>query len=118
MADISISREQLLAEVEETLRTTPPKATRRHDTDENLRWLGRAGNIIDLWQPGKNQLFNEYLRQYHKLMAHESTEGFRQITILLHQEQNDLLMRTLGPANVAIAQARVFEYFDEVSKCL
>jgi hypothetical protein len=117
MAD-TITREQLLAEAEEILRTTPPRATRRHDSDENLRWLGRVGNFIDLWQPAKTKLFDEYLSQYHSVLANQSNEGFRKITVLLHRAQNELRMRTFGPTNIAISQGRVFEYFDEVRKWL
>ena len=49
----TIPQEQLLAELEDLLRTMPNEATIRHDTDENFSWLGRAAAIIERWNESK-----------------------------------------------------------------
>jgi hypothetical protein len=47
MADTLPTQEQLLAELEDLLRTMPPKETLGLVTDENLAWLGRAAAVIE-----------------------------------------------------------------------
>jgi hypothetical protein len=111
-----ITRVHLLAEIEDLLRTMPPRETIRHETSENLSWLGRIAAAIELWNPIKNIQFRGALRKFHHLMAREAGEGFREIIILLNQARSDLRLRTLGPSNVAIAQGSVFDYFDELRK--
>ena len=41
-----MEKEQLLAEVEDTIRTMPPRGTIRHETTENFDWFGRAVAVI------------------------------------------------------------------------
>jgi DNA invertase Pin-like site-specific DNA recombinase len=117
MAD-TVTDEQLLAELEDLLRTMPKEATIRHDIDENFGWLGRAAAIIERWSPSKGALFNESLAKFHEIMARPSHEGFREIRVLIHQARSDLRMRTIGPTNMAITQGRVFDYFDELRKVI
>ena len=117
-AGAAIDREQLLAEIEEVLRTVPPKATILDDSEENFGWFGRAAAAVEHWDQLKIPFFNFALSQFHSQMASTSTKGFRQIMVVLHQAQNDLRMRTLGPMNIAIGQGRVFEYFDELRKTI
>ena len=41
-----MNQEELLGEVEDILRTMPPRETLRHPTDENFAWLGRVSAVI------------------------------------------------------------------------
>jgi uncharacterized membrane protein YccC len=100
----TVTQEQLLAALEDLLRTMPNEATIRHDTEENFSWLGRAAAIIEQWSEAKGVLFNQYLTKFHDPVARPSHEGFRQMRVLLHQARNDLRMRTIGPINIAINQ--------------
>jgi hypothetical protein len=68
----TITQEQLLAELEDLLRTMPNVATIRHDTDENFSWLGRAAAIIEQWREPKGVVFHEYLTKFHDIMARPS----------------------------------------------
>jgi hypothetical protein len=108
----------LLAEVEDVLRTLPPFATIRHDTQDNLCWLGRAASVIERWEPSKAVIFSQYMTQFHDRMATVSTAGYRQIIVMLHQAHSDLRMRTLGPLSVAVGQGMVYEYFEEIRKLI
>jgi hypothetical protein len=56
-----LNKEQLLAEVEDIITTMPPRATIRHDTQENVNWFGRASAAIENWNPSKSALVKEYL---------------------------------------------------------
>ncbi|MFH1992664.1 MAG: hypothetical protein ABIK98_09690 [Pseudomonadota bacterium] len=58
-----MTKEQLLAEIEDLLRSMPPRQTIRHEIDKNLSWLGRASALIEQWSPPKALLFREYLNQ-------------------------------------------------------
>jgi hypothetical protein len=118
MADTSPTQEQLLAEVEDLLRTMPTKETLRQSTDQSLAWLGRAAAIVEQWKPLKIVLFNFAVGKFTSVFPDESSVGFREIMVLLHQVRNDLRMRTVGPTNVALAQGGVFDYFDEVRKTI
>lgn len=90
----SLTHSSLLrAELEEVLRTVPPLTTRRHETPENLAWLGRAANIIERWEPARAGAFAQLNRQFQSRNAHEANEAFRQMMVLLQQAQHDLRIR-------------------------
>lgn len=111
-----LTNEQLLAEIEDILRTMPPRPTIRHETEENFSWLGRVSAAVEQWDPPKAIPLRGYLDQFHSVMAREAGEGLRKVMTLLHQARNDLRMKTLGPMNVAVGHGMVFDYFDEIRK--
>jgi hypothetical protein len=113
-----MTKEQLLAEVEDLLRTTPPRATIREETEENLAWLGRLSAVIENWDSSKCISVTRYVSQIQMLTGFAVSEGFAGLRILLHQARSDLRMQTLGPANVAVPHGMVFDYFDEIRKVI
>ena len=110
--------EELLAEVEDILRSMPDRATLRHPTDENFAWLGRVSALIEAWNPVKAIPLGAAMDQFHGVMARDAQEGSRKIQTLLHQARHALRMKTIGPVNSAIGQGRIFDYFDEVRKII
>ncbi len=113
-----MTKEQLLAEIEDLLRTMPPRATIRHETDENLAWLGRVSAVIEAWNQPKILLLHQSLTQLHDPLAFHRSAGFRNLMTLLHQARHDLRMRTVGPTNVAVPRGMIFDYFDEIRKII
>lgn len=114
-----MTKEQLLAEIEDVLRTMPPRATIRHETQENLAWLGRLSAVIENWDATKAiVLLPGYLDQFLGIDARNAAQGFRKIMTLLHQARHDLRMETLGPINIAVPHGMVFDYFDEIRKTI
>jgi hypothetical protein len=109
-----IKPEDLLAEVEDILRTMPPRATLRLDTPENLSWLGRVVAIIARWNPAQGVSARAYLAQFHGTGATDVERGYRGLMNLLNEARGDLRMTTLGPVNTAIGHGLVFDYFDEI----
>ena len=107
---------QLLAEVEDVLRSVPPRETLRHETNENFSWLGRAAAVIQEWDLPRMISWNQAVARFHDRMGPTSTLGYREIMVLLNQAQHDLRMKTTGPLTIAIGQGRVFEYFNELRK--
>ena len=113
-----MSKERLLAELEDLLRTAPPRDTLKQDTAENIAWLGRASAVVHLWNLPNVALFRMYLDELHDLNFINSGNGYRNLMTMLHQARHELRMETVGPVNVAVQRGMVFDYFDEVRKIL
>lgn len=111
-----LTPEQMLAEVEDLLRSMPPRETIRRELRENFSWLGRAAAIVSMWDPITGVRFGGYLTELAGVMAQGTTEAFRKIIVTLHQVQHDLRMRTVGPVSVAASQGAHFAYFDAIKK--
>lgn len=113
-----MTNEELLGEVEDILRTMPPRETLRHPTDDNFAWLGRVSAFVEAWNLPKSIPLGTAMNQFHGQMARDAQEGFRKIITLLHQARQDLRMKTIGPVNAAVGHGQVFDYFDEVRKLI
>jgi hypothetical protein len=113
-----MTNEELLGEVEDILRTMPPRETLRHPTDENFAWLGRASAFVEAWNSPMSIPLSFAMNQFHGQMARDAQEGFRKIMTLLHQARQDLRMKTVGPVSSAMGYGQVFDYFDEVRKII
>ena len=113
-----LTDEQLLAEVEDILRTMPPRETLRHSTAENFGWLGRVGALVEAWKLPKSLYLRPAIDQFHGQSARDAEEGFRKIVTLLHEARHALRMKTVGPLNAAVGRGSVFDYFDEVRKII
>lgn len=115
----SLNKEQLLIEIEDIIRTMPPRPTIRHVIPENVAWFGRLSAAIEKWNSTKSALVKGNLDLFFSNgNARETAHGFTKLLMLLHQAQNDLRMETLGPTNVAIPHKMSFEYFDEIRKII
>jgi hypothetical protein len=113
-----MTNEELPGEVEDILRTMPPRETLRHPTDENFAWLGRVAAFVEAWNSVKSIALTAAMDQFQGQMARDAQEGFRKIVTLLHQARQDLRMKTVGPVNAALGHGQVFDYFDEVRKII
>jgi hypothetical protein len=113
-----VRNEDLLAEFEDIIRSQPPYATIRHNTPENLGWVGRAVAAIAAW----NMLSGTQARGYAKAMRHpmarESNEGLEALVGLIYEARSSLRLATVGPVNTSIGQGLVFDYFDEIRKLI
>ncbi|SRR5712692_1509938 len=113
-----IEKEQLLAEIEDVLRTMPPPGTLRHQTQENYAWLGRLSALIEAWSPTKGRLVANALTQLRGTTAQDVSQGFGSMMTILHQARHDLRMQTVGPLSISIQHRMVFDYFDEIRKMI
>jgi hypothetical protein len=113
-----LSREQIVVQIDDVIRTMPPRQTLRHETDENLAWLGRVSAAITAWSQARSLVLPQYISQFSSMNAHESGIAFRGIMILLHEARHQLMMETQGPTNIAVAGGRFFDYFDEIRKII
>ena len=111
MADIS--KEQLLAEVEDLLRTMPQL---QQATGETLSWLGRAAAVIHQWDTAQAVAFDGAVCKLGMINYVSKLQGEHSIVTMLHRARHDLRMQTVGPATVVVGQGSVFDYFDEVRR--
>ena len=95
----------------------PPRATIRHDTQENVAWFGRVSAAIENWNLSKSVLVKESLELFFGTgHARETATGFTKLLVLLHQAHHDLRLEMVGPATLAFPGGRMFDYFDETRK--
>jgi len=113
-----MTREQLLAEIEDLVRSTPPLKTIREGTEDGHAWLGRVSAAIERWKRAKRIHLTQFLSDIHGFYEPTATSGFASLRTLLHQARSDLRMQTLGPANMAVPHGMVFDYFDEIRKII
>ena len=111
--------EQLLAEVENLLRTMPALASIRSGAKENYSWLGRACAVIERWNAAKGIMFSAYATRLNGPTLGVDPEPFyRNMLTMMHQARADLQFQTVGPLTIAVAQGSYFDYFDELRKVI
>jgi hypothetical protein len=113
-----MTKERLLVEIEDLLRTVPPRPTIRHGTEENLSWFGRASAIVEQWKPETGNIMRTYVERIHGVTARDAVVALSSIFMLLEQARHDLRLQTLGPVNLSLAHGMVFDYFDEIRKVI
>lgn len=113
---LEITPERLLVEVEDVLRTLPPRATLRHDTEQNFSWFGRAAAVLQHWTPSLSERVTNYAINIRSNDARKAGTAIDLLITLLHQARHDLQMRTSGPLSVMIPRAAPYEYFEEIRK--
>ena|ERR1700722_6676385 len=111
-----MTKEQLLAEVEDLVRTMPPESTADELSNDNFSWFGRLSAVITAWNPTKAVFLMTYQNQFRSFAMRSS--GYAKILMLLHEARHDLRMQTTGPISVALPHGEVFQYFDEIRKII
>ena len=90
-----VSKAALLTEVEDLLKAIPPRATIRHETQENRNWFGRASAAIGRWDPSKSVAVEEHLGLFFSNRhVRETAPGLTKLLVLLEQAQADLRLET------------------------
>jgi hypothetical protein len=113
------SDEQILVEVEDILRTMPPRQSLGNSDPDVLAWIGRASAIVHAWNPTRAMVvFDGHVRNLGASSSREYDEGYRGVVTTLNQVRHDLRMKSSGPLTVAIGQGSVFDYFDEIRKVI
>lgn len=114
----TVSPEQLLAEVDDLLRTMPERATIRHDLDANLAWFGRAAAIVQEASARLGIAFSGHLSTFWGTQnALEAQRTLRLMLTELHQVRHALRLQ-VGPVAVAVEHGAVFDYYDEIRRAL
>jgi hypothetical protein len=110
---------QLLAEIEDVLRTMPPMHEFGSSAPEHFAWLGRASAAVAAWNPLKaTAQFELHVAKMNSTMGHDVEAGGRAVLTMLHQARHDLRMKSVGPLTISVDTGAVFDYFDEVRKVI
>ena len=113
-----MDKEDILANLEDLLRTMPSRREIRTNNSDVLIWIGRAAAIISEWRPAVEPKFSRFIDGLNDSHAIDSQAAFRGLFILLNQARSDLQMKTMGPLNIALSGSSHFEYFDEIRKII
>lgn len=113
----------LLLEIEEIIRSMPSQRDLSANVQKCLPWLGRASAAMNAWDSIRSIAHFEPLVQHYSHVSAQSLNvsfgpTHQSMLVLLHQAQNDLRLKTIGPLSVGIPSGRVFEYYDEVRKLI
>jgi predicted nucleotide-binding protein len=97
-----LNRALLLAEIEDVIRTMPPRETISHETQENLGWFGRVSAVIAQWDPSKVTLMREQLALFFSNRhARERGFGLTRLIALLNEAHAELRMERAGMSRTA-----------------
>ena len=110
-----LTKEQLLAEVEELLRSMPPITDFIGDQHEKAAaWFGRFSAVIQAWDFRRAVDLALAQQQLSTLVG--LNPGYYRVVALLNEARHNLRMETVGPLSVAVAHGEVFDYFDELRR--
>src|SRR5882762_2224948 len=109
-----LTKEQLLAEVEDLLRNVPPLDEMAGSS--GLSWLGRFSAVIRTWDFKRSAEVMLAQQQLESISPGMNANGHRRIVTLLNEARYSLRMDTVGPLSVSVAHGQVFDYFDEVRR--
>ena len=105
---------QLLAEIEDTIRTVP----RDFSHPEAVSWVGRATSLLKRWAPGRSIIIDSYARGSLGISDLLASSNFQSVLMLLHEARHDLRLDEVGPLSTVVEKGQIFDYFDEVRKLL
>jgi hypothetical protein len=107
--------EQLLAEVDDLLRTSPHTNSRDGADEERLIWIGRAATALDRWDHTRWLLYTKSIEDAQRPTLVEQVLGLRTLRVWLYRAQADLRF-TAGRQGIVLPQGHTFDYFEEVRK--
>jgi hypothetical protein len=113
---VPLTKEQLLAEVEDLLRNVPPFHEMRGDN--GLAWFGRFSAVIRSWDFSRAAEVMLAQQELGAMTPSMNNNGYCRIVALLNEARHTLRMDTVGPLSVPVAHGQVFDYFDEVRRLI
>jgi hypothetical protein len=113
-----VEKAQLLAEVEDILRSVPSREGFEKRSEGSISWVGRAAAAISRWETPRTYMVDTAVDDINKsLDMVRNAKGRAKLTSLLHQARADLRME-VGPLSVVVEKGQVFDYFDELRKVI
>jgi hypothetical protein len=115
MYDREKEARETLYEIEELIRTRPPKSTIRHDSDENIEWLGRAQAVVRRWDQAKSISFEMDVKSIHSPIGQGSV-GYLNVLILLNMARYDLKMFVEPTTDIVVEAGKTYQYFEHIRR--
>ena len=110
----NVLRAQLLAEIEDTIRSYTGNA----DDPAFVAWVGRAAMLLKRWGPSRSMLIDSHARGAFGVSGMLADSDTTTLLMLLHEARQDLRLNEVGPLSAAIDRGAVLDYFEEVRKVL
>ncbi len=108
-----MTKDQLLAEIEDILRNAPTLDSPYRNRETNVAWLGRVASVIAQWEVTHTTAADHYIHNINGAGGGIFVnEGFLSLMSLLHEARHDLRLKTVGPLSVAVGSGLPFDYFD------
>ena len=105
---------QLLAEIEDTIRTVPKDFSH----PEAVSWIGRAVSLLKRWSPRRAVTIDSHARGSLGISDLLASSNFQSVLMLLHEARHDLRLSEVGPLSTVVEKGQTFDYFDEIRKLL
>ena len=113
----SLSPSQLLAEIEDVIRTAPVGDYRLGQPDA-LGWIGRAAALVKRWNMTKGVFFDAEASGVFYPGSTFPASRHNNMLLILHEARHDLRLNEVGPLAVAVHRGAVLDYFEEIRKVL
>jgi hypothetical protein len=110
--------EELLAEIEDILRSAPTIADIDQYTSDSNTWLGRTSGALHLWNTAVATVRADSLLATLTASTGEKLGSYRMLTMFLHRAKTELRMKTTGPISEHIEAEKQFEYFDNIREII
>lgn len=110
--------EQLLAEMEDLLRSMPAHGNLAAGDLATMPWMGRAASIFSFMDVGISLAFGMVQSDLLSGVQSRWMPAIPKLVSLIHQARHTLILKTEGPRSTAIAGGGVFHYFDEIRKII
>ena len=109
---------QLLAEIEDLIRTAPEFTMSKYKWLDNMNWPGRAAAAIRAWDPIAHVTAGTCLSQLSMSTPDIALGGFNRLRMLLDEAKDDLQRRVGIPMSIVVDKGMRFDYFDQIRSIL
>ena len=106
--------EELLANLDDLLRTMPDKKQLHSEKEENQAWLGRSLALLNMWSMARSVLAQGYVNDIQSGRAFDGESGYKKLTVLIQQARHELMVEVGEPTNIVVDKTETFRYFDEL----
>lgn len=118
MYDREKEARETLHEIEQIIRSRPPRSTIRHETDENIEWFGMAQAVIERWNINKSILFDGYIKAIHHIQTGSVNTGYINVMVMLNQARYSLKMFLDPATDIMIEAGNTYQYFEEIRRLI
>lgn len=105
---------QLLAEIEDAIRSAP----KHHTASDAIAWVGRVTSLLKRWAPDRSMIIDSHARGSVGIAPNMAASEFSAVLILLHEARHDLRLNEVGPLSSALDRGSVLDYFEEIRRVI
>lgn len=111
---MTLNPAQLLAEIEDAIRTAPSSPS----SPDAIAWIGRSASLLKRWAPSNSIVIDSAARGALSISAALASSYFSNLLMLLHEARHEIRLDEVGPLSISIDRGSVLDYFEEVRKLM